>query len=128
MYYSNGSNAKTQVDSWYKTNIEDKGYDSYVVTEMFAHPSNDIEVSFMAYAMEINTIFSVGLTKDPLSVDMFDNIWVDTLKSKGWHEVRFCTDASYFGSEENSALFFSLPKASKGTLFIDNIEVINLDN
>ena len=97
--------------------------DSYVVTEMFAHPSNDIEVSFMAYAMEINTIFSVGLTKDPLSVDMFDNIWVDTLKSKGWHEVRFCTDASYFGSEENSALFFSLPKASKGTLFIDNIEV-----
>jgi hypothetical protein len=54
---------------------------------------------------------------------MFDNIWVDTLKSKGWHEVRFCTDASYFGADENLALFFSLPKASKGTLFIDNIEV-----
>ena len=97
--------------------------DSYVVTEMFAHPSNDIEVSFLAYAMEINTTFSVGMTKDPLSVDMFDNIWVDTLKTKGWHEVRFCTDASYFGSEENIALFFSLSKASRGALFIDNIEV-----
>ncbi len=35
MYYSNGSNAKTQVENWYKTNIEDKGYDSYVATAMF---------------------------------------------------------------------------------------------
>ncbi|MBE6150465.1 MAG: prepilin-type N-terminal cleavage/methylation domain-containing protein [Firmicutes bacterium] len=35
MYYSNGSNAKTQVESWYKTNIEDKGYDSYVATGKF---------------------------------------------------------------------------------------------
>ena len=35
MYYSNGSNAKTQVESWYKTNIEDKGYDSYVEAGTF---------------------------------------------------------------------------------------------
>ena len=35
MYYSNGSNAKTQVESWYKTNVEDKGYDSYVSTGKF---------------------------------------------------------------------------------------------
>ena len=35
MYYSNGSNAKTQVDNWYKTNITDKGYDSYVSTGTF---------------------------------------------------------------------------------------------
>jgi len=35
MYYSNGSNAKTQVDTWYQTNITDKGYDSYVVNGTF---------------------------------------------------------------------------------------------
>ncbi len=35
MYYSNGSNVKTQVDSWYTTNITDKGYDSYVSTGIF---------------------------------------------------------------------------------------------
>ena len=35
MYYSNDSNAKTQVENWYKTNIEDKGYDLYVSTGTF---------------------------------------------------------------------------------------------
>ena len=35
MYYSNDSNAKTQIDNWYKTNIKDKGYDSYVSTGNF---------------------------------------------------------------------------------------------
>ena len=35
MYYSNGSNAKVQVDTWYQTNIIDKGYDSYIVNGIF---------------------------------------------------------------------------------------------
>ena len=35
MYYSNGSNAKTQLDNWYQTNIIDKGYDLYVSTGTF---------------------------------------------------------------------------------------------
>ena len=35
MYYSNSDIAKPTVDSWYKTNITDKGYDSYVVTGTF---------------------------------------------------------------------------------------------
>jgi len=35
MYYSNGSNAKQQVDSWYQANIIDKGYDSYVANGTF---------------------------------------------------------------------------------------------
>ena len=36
MYYSNASNAKVLVDDWYQTNIEAKGYDSYVVTMPFS--------------------------------------------------------------------------------------------
>ena len=35
MYYSNGSLVKTKADNWYKNNIIDKGYDSYVATSMF---------------------------------------------------------------------------------------------
>ena len=35
MFYSNGGSVKTTVDSWYQTNITDKGYDSYVVNGTF---------------------------------------------------------------------------------------------
>ena len=35
MYYSNSDNAKPTVDNWYKSNIVDKGYDSFVSTETF---------------------------------------------------------------------------------------------
>ena len=35
MYYSNSDTAKPRVDSWYQTNIKDKGYDSYVSTTTF---------------------------------------------------------------------------------------------
>ena len=35
MYYSNSDTAKPTVDNWYKTNIVDKGYDSYVSTTTF---------------------------------------------------------------------------------------------
>ena len=35
MYYSNGSLAKEKIDDWYRTNILDKGYDSYVATGLF---------------------------------------------------------------------------------------------
>lgn len=96
---------------------------SYVVTDMFTHPSNDMEVSFWVYPMEIGLSYSVGLTKDPLSVDGFNVLWTDTLHKKGWQEVRFCTDASYFASDENVALFFSLANGVKGNLFVDNILV-----
>ena len=39
MYYSNESNAKSIVDSWYKTNITNKGYDSYVSPGVFCEQS-----------------------------------------------------------------------------------------
>ena len=35
MYYSNSDTTKPAVDSWYKTNIEDKGHDSYIATSIF---------------------------------------------------------------------------------------------
>ena len=35
MYYSNSDIAKPTVDSWYKTNFTDKGYDSYMATTIF---------------------------------------------------------------------------------------------
>ena len=34
-YYSNSDTAKPTIDSWYQTNITDKGYDSYVVNGIF---------------------------------------------------------------------------------------------
>jgi len=42
MYYSNKSNAKQQVDNWYKKNISDKGYDSYVATTTFCEQAKVI--------------------------------------------------------------------------------------
>ena len=35
MYYSNSDTAKPKIDSWYQTNIIDKGYDSYVAITTF---------------------------------------------------------------------------------------------
>ena len=35
MYYSNTDIAKPTVDAWYKTNITDKGFDSFVANELF---------------------------------------------------------------------------------------------
>jgi len=35
MYYSNSDTIKNKVETWYKTNIDDKGYDAYVINGMF---------------------------------------------------------------------------------------------
>ncbi len=98
---------------------------AYIVSSQFAHAANDLEVSFMVYG-DYGLPFSVGLTVDPLSADAFEVIWEDTIDThSGWHEVRFCTDVTYYGDQEDLALFISLPAGVDGSdrLYIDNFMV-----
>lgn len=98
---------------------------TYVVTDQFAHGANDLEVSFMING-DYGLPFNVGLTSDPLSADAFEVIWEDTIDfSSGWHEVRFCTDATYYAEQENLSLFISLPAGVDGSdrIYIDEFMV-----
>ena len=47
MYYSNSDKAKPTVDSWYKTNIIDKGYDSYVATTAFCEQAKEYSKDYV---------------------------------------------------------------------------------
>jgi len=47
MYYSNSDKAKPTVDSWYKTNIIDKGYDSYVATTAFCEQAKEYSEDYV---------------------------------------------------------------------------------
>lgn len=97
---------------------------TYVVSDLLAHAANDLEVSFMIHG-DYGLPFVVGLTEDPLSGDA-EILYTDTIDfDSGWHEVRFCTDASYYGDQENLALFISLPAGVDGSdrLYIDALKV-----
>ncbi len=96
---------------------------AYAVSEQFVHAANDMEVSFMVYG-DLGLPFNVGLTTDPLSADAFEILIVDTIKVRSnWHEVRFCTDASYYETQKNVSLFISLPAGVSGRLYVDAVKV-----
>ncbi len=96
---------------------------AYAVSEQFAHAANDLEVSMMVYG-DLGLAFNVGLTTDPLSADAFEILLEDTINVRSiWREVRFCTDASYYGDQENLSLFISLPAGVSGRLYVDAIRV-----
>ena len=98
---------------------------SYVVSQQIAHKANDLEISFMIYG-DYGLRYNVGLTTDPLSADAFEIIWDDTINfHSGWHEVRFCTDASYYATQENISVFIGLPAGISGSskLYIDDFSV-----
>ena len=96
---------------------------AYAVSEQFAHAANDLEVSMMIYG-DLGLAFNVGLTTDPLSADAFEILLEDTINVRSsWREVRFCTDASYYGDQENLSLFISLPAGVSGRLYVDAIRV-----
>ena len=96
---------------------------TYVVTDQFVHAANDMEVSFMVFCGEKGVPFSVGLTNDALSTDGFEILWNDTTID-GWKEVRFCSDATYYGDAENMSVFIMIPAGEGGkTIYIDNFSV-----
>ena len=97
---------------------------AYIVTDQFAHAGNDLEVSFMVFCRNGKLPFSVGLTNDALMPENFDVIWQDTTASGGWKEVRFCTDASFYSSE-NISLFIMLSAgfSSSDNFYIDNFTI-----
>ena len=94
---------------------------TFVVSGQIAHAANNLEVSMMVYG-DYGLPFNVGLTTDPLSGDAFEILWEDTIDfHTGWHEVRFCTDATYYGNQEDLSLFISLPAGVSGSnrLYVD---------
>ncbi len=61
MYYSNSNTAKPTLDKWYKTTIEEKGYDFYVTNGSFceqAKVSTDTEVVSGNAKMDIYTAYT----------------------------------------------------------------------
>ena len=61
MYYSNSDTTKPMVDSWYKSNITDKGYDPYVSTGIFceqAKVKNSIDMTSGNVTMDVYTAYT----------------------------------------------------------------------
>ncbi|MBQ7105687.1 MAG: prepilin-type N-terminal cleavage/methylation domain-containing protein [Bacilli bacterium] len=58
MYYSNSDTAKPTVDSWYKTNIKDKGFDGYVVLSNFCEQAKVKGASYSTTGNASMTVFS----------------------------------------------------------------------
>lgn len=58
MYYSNESYAKEQLDNWYKENITDKGYDTYVANSTFCEQAKVKETTNIASGSAIMDMYT----------------------------------------------------------------------
>ena len=123
MYYSNGSKVKTEVESWYQTNIVDNGYDSYVATTMFCEEAKVRQSTeytpgnaSMAIYNEYTPTFKCandGNGKGPLSLKVGLITYDEVVFAGGYYYKN--NTYYYLYSDDASYSFWTMSPAGKGT-------------
>ena len=145
MYYSNGTELKKEVDSWYESKIKNTGFDSYVVTGSFCeeakvkgHYSYNGSSANVVNVEDYNADFRCkqdGNGKGPLSLKVGLITYEEALYAGGYNNIY---NKEYYLGDKRFSSYTMSPSGIYGSIgrvwgigtdgFLSNIDASSLGN